>query len=40
MGTPSRRGVSGPVTPPMMRPSAYDSDAQAEDFDNTGFFDD
>ena len=41
-GTPSRRRVSGqqPVTPPMMRPSAYDSDAQAEDFDSAGFFDD
>ncbi|KAL1836658.1 hypothetical protein VTJ49DRAFT_4808 [Mycothermus thermophilus] len=29
---------SGPVTPPMMRPSVYDEDAQVEDFDDTGFF--
>ncbi|KAK0717090.1 hypothetical protein B0T26DRAFT_675454 [Lasiosphaeria miniovina] len=38
--TPPRRGLPGPVTPPMMRPSAYDTDAQAEDFDDAGFFDD
>ncbi|KAK1758504.1 hypothetical protein QBC47DRAFT_441212 [Echria macrotheca] len=38
--TPPRRAPR-PVTPPMMRPSAYDSDAQAaEDFDDAGFFDD
>ena len=37
--TPPRRAA--PMTPPMMRPSAYDSDAQAaEDFDDAGFFDD
>ncbi|KAK0615774.1 hypothetical protein B0T17DRAFT_497144 [Bombardia bombarda] len=36
--TPPRRSLPGPVTPPMMRPSAYDSDAQAEDFDDAGFF--
>src|SRR5206468_2016350 len=30
---------SRPVTPPMMRPSVYDEDAQAaEDFDDAGFF--
>ncbi|CAK7264834.1 hypothetical protein SEPCBS57363_001281 [Sporothrix epigloea] len=34
---PSR---SQPVTPPMMHNSAYDSDAQAEDFDEAAFFDD
>ena len=44
-GTPPRRNLSAnmvaPVTPPMMRPSAYDSDAQAADeFDHAGFFDD
>jgi hypothetical protein len=41
-GTPPRRHLpasSGPMTPPMMRPSAYDSDAQPEDFD-AGFFED
>jgi hypothetical protein len=36
--TPRRRPLADPVTPPMMRPSAYDDDAQAEDFDDTGFF--
>jgi hypothetical protein len=31
--------VAGPVTPPMMRPSAYDEDARAaEEFDDAGFF--
>lgn len=39
-GTPPRRTLASPMTPPMMRPSAYDSDAQAEDFDEAGFFDD
>ncbi|KAI2470110.1 hypothetical protein F4781DRAFT_421510 [Annulohypoxylon bovei var. microspora] len=29
-----------PVTPPMMRPGAYDSDARVEDFDDASFFDD
>ena len=38
--TPLRRPLSAPVTPPMMRPSAYDDDAQAEDFDDAGFFED
>jgi len=38
--TPPRRTLASPLTPPMMRPSAYDSDAQAEDFDEAGFFDD
>ncbi|KAK3310275.1 uncharacterized protein B0T15DRAFT_386531 [Chaetomium strumarium] len=37
---PSRRLLAGPVTPPMMRASAYDDDAQAEDFDDAGFFED
>ncbi|KAL2017045.1 hypothetical protein VTK56DRAFT_2657 [Thermocarpiscus australiensis] len=32
--------LSGPVTPPMMRPSSFDLDAQAEEFDDAGFFDD
>lgn len=32
---------SGPQTPPMMRPAAYDDDAMAaDDFDDAGFFDD
>ncbi|KAK3393109.1 hypothetical protein B0H63DRAFT_516315 [Podospora didyma] len=40
-GTPPRRGQPEPMTPPpVMRTSAYDSDAQAEDFDDAGFFDD
>ncbi|KAI1211839.1 uncharacterized protein F4807DRAFT_472736 [Annulohypoxylon truncatum] len=29
-----------PVTPPMMRSGAYDSDARVEDFDDASFFDD
>ncbi|KAL7621445.1 hypothetical protein AAE478_008767 [Parahypoxylon ruwenzoriense] len=29
-----------PVTPPMMRSGAYDSDAHVEDFDDASFFDD
>lgn len=37
--SPPRRS-SGPMTPPMMRPSVYDTDAQVEDFDDAGFFDD
>ncbi|KAG8168152.1 hypothetical protein KVR01_003841 [Diaporthe batatas] len=33
--------ASGPQTPPMMRPAAYDDDAMAaDDFDDAGFFDD
>ncbi|CAK7562902.1 MAG: hypothetical protein SEPTF4163_000758 [Sporothrix epigloea] len=35
-----RHSRSQPVTPPMMHTSAYDSDAQAEDFDEAAFFDD
>ncbi|KAK3330960.1 hypothetical protein B0H66DRAFT_598478 [Apodospora peruviana] len=38
--SPPLQGPPGPMTPPMMRPSAYDLDAQAEDFDDAGFFDD
>ncbi|KAK4130120.1 hypothetical protein BT67DRAFT_391952 [Trichocladium antarcticum] len=38
--SPPRRAHTVPVTPPMMRSSAYDSDAQAEDFDDAGFFED
>ncbi|KAK1836966.1 hypothetical protein QBC39DRAFT_325783 [Podospora conica] len=40
--TPPHRTLGSPMTPPMMRPSAYDADAQeaAEDFDDAGFFDD
>jgi hypothetical protein len=30
----------GPVTPPMMRSSAYDADAHAQEFDDAGLFDD
>ncbi len=40
LDTPPRRRMPAPVTPPMMRPSAYDEDAQAEDFDDAGFFED
>ncbi|KAK3906611.1 hypothetical protein C8A05DRAFT_40639 [Staphylotrichum tortipilum] len=40
LDTPPRRRLPVPVTPPMMRPSAYDDDAQAEDFDDAGFFED
>lgn len=29
-----------PMTPPMMRPAVYDSDAQPADFDDDGFFED
>ncbi|ELQ36209.1 hypothetical protein OOU_Y34scaffold00666g70 [Pyricularia oryzae Y34] len=36
-GTPSR---GAPRTPPMMRPSSYDADAHAEEFDDAGFYDD
>lgn len=32
--------LNGPQTPPMMRPTSYDDDALAEDFDDAGFFDD
>ena len=32
--------VAAPNTPPMMRKSSYDVDAQAEDFSNAGFYDD
>ncbi|KAI3397812.1 hypothetical protein diail_10345 [Diaporthe ilicicola] len=43
-GSPAQRQQSfpsGPQTPPMMRPAAYDDDAMAaEDFDDAGFFDD
>lgn len=35
-----RRAGRGPVTPPMMHTSGYDSDAQAEEFDDAAFFDD
>lgn len=42
-GSPAPRQLaafpSGPQTPPMMRPAAYDDDAMAaEDFDDAGFF--
>ncbi|KAK0106092.1 hypothetical protein ONS95_004596 [Cadophora gregata] len=34
-------GMGGvPTTPPMMRKSSYDADAQAEDFSDAGFYDD
>ncbi|KAK2600843.1 hypothetical protein N8I77_010349 [Diaporthe amygdali] len=43
-GSPAQKQQSfssGPQTPPMMRPAAYDDDAMAaEDFDDAGFFDD
>ncbi|KAH8662160.1 hypothetical protein BX600DRAFT_513027 [Xylariales sp. PMI_506] len=40
--TPPRRAPEqrGPVTPPQVRSSGYDSDAHIEDFDDAGFFDD
>ena len=39
--TPPRRpSRTQPVTPPMMRPSAYDSDAHVDEFDDAAFFDD
>jgi hypothetical protein len=39
--TPPRRPLAAPVTPPMMRSSAYDEDARAtEEFDDAGFFED
>ncbi|KUI73200.1 hypothetical protein VM1G_08926 [Cytospora mali] len=40
-GSPAPRPgyTTGPQTPPMMRPAAYDDDAMAaEDFDDAGFF--
>lgn len=37
---PPRRPSGPPMTPPMMRSSAYDSDAHAEEFDDAAFFDD
>lgn len=40
--SPSRQHSfqGSPQTPPMMRSTAYDDDALAEDFDDAGFFDD
>ncbi|AEO54854.1 hypothetical protein MYCTH_2297957 [Thermothelomyces thermophilus ATCC 42464] len=38
--TPQRRPLAEPVTPPMMSSKTYDDDAQAEDFDDAGFFED
>ncbi|EPE04644.1 myosin class ii heavy chain [Ophiostoma piceae UAMH 11346] len=35
-----RASRSQPVTPPMMHQSAYDSDAQADEFDDPSFYDD
>lgn len=37
---PQQLSREEPVTPPMMRTAAYDSDAHAEDFDDAGFFED
>ncbi|KAM7187934.1 hypothetical protein V8F33_010966 [Rhypophila sp. PSN 637] len=39
LSSPPRRSA-GPMTPPMMRPSVYDQDAEVGDFDDAGFFDD
>ncbi|KAH7157534.1 hypothetical protein B0J13DRAFT_650102 [Dactylonectria estremocensis] len=35
---PLRQSEAEPMTPPMMRPSVYDSDAQPGDFDDNDFF--
>ncbi|KAI0010436.1 hypothetical protein F4779DRAFT_306822 [Xylariaceae sp. FL0662B] len=37
---PNRQDRQEPVTPPMMRSGAYDSDAHVEEFDDASFFDD
>ncbi|KAI2619571.1 hypothetical protein GGR54DRAFT_647742 [Hypoxylon sp. NC1633] len=37
---PQQQDRRQPVTPPMMRSGAYDSDARMEDFDDASFFDD
>ncbi|KAI2637914.1 hypothetical protein GGS26DRAFT_432927 [Hypomontagnella submonticulosa] len=37
---PQQQDRRQPVTPPMMRTNAYDSDARVEDFDDASFFDD
>ncbi|KAI1379142.1 hypothetical protein F4677DRAFT_465370 [Hypoxylon crocopeplum] len=37
---PQQQDRRQPVTPPMMRSGAYDSDARVEDFDDASFFDD
>jgi hypothetical protein len=40
-GSPRKAmGSAAPNTPPMMRKSSYDVDAQAEDFSDAGFYDD
>ena len=39
-GSPRRDRTGQPATPPMMRKSSYDNDAQAEDFSDAGFYDD
>jgi uncharacterized protein (UPF0335 family) len=36
----SEEELTEPMTPPMMRPAVYDSDAQPGDFDDDGFFED
>ncbi|KAK6956232.1 hypothetical protein Daesc_001505 [Daldinia eschscholtzii] len=38
--TPPQQERRQPVTPPMMRSGAYDSDAHVEEFDDASFFDD
>ena len=38
--SPVRHELEGPRTPPMMRPTGYDSDAQPGDFDDDDFFED
>ena len=39
-GSPRHDMVGHPATPPMMRKSGYDINAQAEDFGDAGFYDD
>lgn len=38
--SPRQQERDVPMTPPMMRPTVYDSDAQPGDFDDDGFFED
>lgn len=40
INTPPQQERRQPVTPPMMRSGAYDSDAHVEEFDDASFFDD
>ncbi|KAI1472523.1 uncharacterized protein F4812DRAFT_454336 [Daldinia caldariorum] len=40
INTPPQQERRQPITPPMMRSGAYDSDAQVEEFDDASFFND